>query len=76
MSMTREELCFFLASIGHTGVTEGITFDAMYERAMEMMTDTTDIVKTGKTGKRRRTQSVAPKIMQLPGCEAPTHYTV
>ena len=69
-SMKREEICFFLATIGHTGVTTGITFDAMYERAMDIMTNIPDQMKTGPAGKRRRTPSMAAKMMRLPGCVA------
>jgi hypothetical protein len=69
--MTREEICFLLATIGHTGVTTGITFNALYEKAMDIMANSPVLMMKGTPGKRKRTTAVAPRVMHLPGCVTP-----
>ena len=66
--MTRADICFLLATIGHTGVTTDITFDALYQKAMDIMANSPDFMKTGPAGKKKRTPAVSARMMRLPGC--------
>ena len=65
--MSRVDICFLIATIGHTAFTTDITFEALYKKAMYIMDNSPEFMGKSQTAKRRRTSMAPTSMWRLPG---------